>query len=249
MILFSGGQSERNKPYYHYCHDWLQNFVNENLRFKKNILFISWAIWGNHTADDMYKYGQEHWGQFGLTLNALHQQPDYLKAILESDAIIVSGGSIHMLVRELELNSLMIPLKDKIDSGCIYIGTSSGSIITGPTMHTAIEPPFVHIPSHKTLNVLPFQLSAHYYDVSSEEFHNGPTPQTRIKNYLHLNPDPKPVICMKDGSFLYINNKTMTAMGQKEITVFDRKLRKHIFEPNQDMSQLLSYRTKYYKIK
>ncbi len=247
MLLFSGGQSERNQPYYHYCHDWLQQFLSNSLPPDPKILFISWAVWGGHDADKMFSYGQEHWGQFGLKLAALHQQDDYLKAIENTDAIIVGGGSIHMLVNDLEKTDLMDVIKDKVRRGCLYIGTSAGSVITGPSMHTASEPPLIHIPSHKTLGILPFQLNSHYYEVNSDQFHNGPTPDARIKNYLQLNPEPRPVVCLRDGSFLHIHDNSITVGGVKPVTVFDLGLKKDTFEPGTNLKSLLNYRGKYYK--
>lgn len=247
MLLFSGGQSQRHQPYYHYCAPWLQKFLNRKLSKDAKILFISWAVWGGQDADAMFRYGCEHWGQFGLTLIPLHRESNYHQAIAEADAIIVGGGSIHFLVHELEEHQLMQPIRDKIKSGCLYIGTSAGAVITGPTMHTASEPPLLHIPSHKTLNILPFQLNAHFYLTGPDQFHHGPTPEARIKNYLQLNPDPRPVLCMQDGSFLYINSRSVTAMGIKDMILFDRKLQKHIFQPGDKLTRLLRPRSKYYK--
>jgi len=247
MLLFSNGQSERNQPYYHYCHNWLQDFLTHELPINPNILFISWAVWGGHTADQMFSYGQEHWGQFGLKLSALHQQEDYLKAIENADAIIVGGGSIHMLVNDLEKTNLMGVIKEKIRQGCLYIGTSAGSIITGPSMHTASEPPLIHIPSHKTLGILPFQINSHYYEVDSDYYHNGPTPSARIKNYLQLNPDPRPVACLRDGSFLQVHNGTITVRGVRNVTTFDLNLKKETFTPGTDLKSLLNFRGRYYK--
>lgn len=231
MLLFSNGQTEKNMPYYHYCKEWLQDWVDKNIKNKKKIYFISWAVWGQYDADAMFGFGQEHWGQFGLKLLPFHKQRDYLKAIEEAEAIIVSGGSIHMLVSQLEKNNLMGPLKTKIESGCPYIGTSSGSLIMGPTMHTATEPPLINIPTLVTLGVLPFQLTAHYYDHDSDEFHHGPTPYVRIKNYLQLNPEAKPVLAMRDGSYLHIEGGKIIVMGTKPMTFFDLKLNRFDFTP------------------
>lgn len=247
MLLFSGGQSERNQPYYHYCHDWLQDYLKQNLPADPKVLFISWAVWGGHDADKMFGYGQDHWGQFGLKLSALHQQEDYLKAIESADAIIVGGGSIHMLVNDLEKTDVMPLIKEKVRQGCLYIGTSAGSIIAGPTMHTASEPALIHIPSHRTLGILPFQLNAHYYEVDSDQFHNGPTPEARIKNYLQLNPEPRPVVCMRDGSFLHIQNDSITVRGVRDITTIDLLLRKETYKPGSSLKSLLNFRGRYYK--
>ena len=247
IILFGGGQSEAKKPYYHYCHDWLQDFFSRNLTNRENILFISWAIWGGHDADKMFSYGQEHWGQFGLNLKALHKAKNMTKEIEEADAIIVGGGSVHMLVRELENNRLMMPLRKKIESGCLYIGTSAGSVICGPTMHTASEPPLIHIPSHKTLGVVPFQINAHYYDNDPDAFHHGPTPATRLKNYLLLNPNPKPVVCIRDGSYLRINGGKVEVMGIHPVTVFGTDMQRYDFSPGSYIDSILDTKSVYYQ--
>lgn len=247
LILLSSGQTQKHGSYYHYCQDFLNDIFSKYLTQDSKILYIPWAIWGGQDEDTVFYWGQRHFEKFGLKLNALHQQSDYFTAIQQADAIITEGGSIHMLVRSLELNQIMLPLKDKLESGCLYLGTSSGSIITGPTMHTATEPPIIHIPSHKTLGVLPFQISPHYYDPDPEKFHDGPSPEDRIKNYLQLNPEPKPVLCLKEGSIVRVIDDSLTTHGTVETVLFDRKLQKYHFQPGSDLSKLLNYRSKYYK--
>ncbi len=246
VLLFSGGQSQKGMPYYHYCKDWLSGFLKENLSKKSKVLFVGWAVWGDHSADQMFSYGQEHWNPFGLTLTALHKEKNFFSAIEKADAIIVGGGSIHMLVNELERYGLMSAIKDKVESGCLYIGTSSGSLITGPTMHTASEPPMIHIASHKTMAILPFQINAHYYDQDPDWFHHGPIPAVRIKNYIQLNPNPRPVVCLRDGGFLLVEGNKITVMGQKAATVFDLCLRRYDFESGADLTELLNPDSRYY---
>lgn len=246
LLLFSSGQSIKGAPYYHYADNWLPGFLKENLRPKSKVVFISWALWGSYTADQMFNFGAEQWGRFGVKLIALHQQKNYFETIKKADAIIVGGGSIHVLVSELEKVGLMPAIKDRVESGCLYIGTSSGAVITGPTMHTAGEPPMIHIPSHKTMGILPFQLNAHYYDHDPDEFHHGPPPPIRMKNYLQLNPNPKPVVCLRDGGFILVDGRKITVMGEKPVTVFDLCLRRYDFEPGSDLGELLNPDSRYY---
>jgi len=233
MLLFSGGQTEVGKPYYHYARDWLKTYLEPYVG--KKILFIPWAIWNDNGADDMFRFGQEHWGQFGLTLIGLHNQLNYRKAIKQAEAIIVGGGSIHMLVNQLYKNKLFPVLKDKIESGCLYIGTSAGSIIACPGVYTAMEPPMVELLTYKTLGVIPFQITTHFYDHDPDEFHHGPAPIVRVKNYLRLSPDPKPVVCMRDGSFLQIDNGEITVRGSTPVTVLDLNFARRDLNPEEKL--------------
>ena len=231
MLLFSGGQTEVGKPYYHYAYDWLKSYLAPYVN--KKILFIPWAIWGDHGAQDMFKFGQEQWGQFGLTLTGLHNEHNFEEAIKMADVIITGGGSIHLLVNTLAKNDLFPAIRVKVNSGALYIGTSAGSIIACPTMHTALEPSMLPAVTYDTMGVIPFQIATHYYDHDPDEFHHGPPPIVRIKNYLRLNPHPYPVACLRDGSFLQIENGEITVQGIKPVTYFDLNLARTDINPGE----------------
>jgi dipeptidase E len=249
LLLIGGAQVEKRQKYYEYCQDFLNGYLRTNLPSNPKVMLIPWAIWGNYDADKMFKFSQEHWAPFGLELTPFHLQKDYFQALGEADMIIVSGGSIHSLVDNLEKNHLMEPLRERIHQGCVYVGTSSGSVIAGPTMHTATEPPLIHVMSHKTLDIVPFQINVHYYDIGPDEFHHGPPPDVRIKNYLQINPHPAPVVCLRDGSLLEIAGDKCIVRGIQPATVFTKRLKRIEFEPDSEIPLLLNYRSRYYKEK
>jgi len=247
ILLFSGGQSEQRQPYYHYADSWLPSYLQSKLTDKALIMYIPWAMWARNSADDMFKYGQEHWGRLGLELHPLHREHNMQKAIEKADAIIVGGGSIHMLTQEVARHKLMNPIRQRVREGCLYIGTSAGSVLACPTRHSATEPPPISLKRYATLGIVPFQLTPHFYERGSDRFHSGPPPLDRIYNYIAFYPHPRPVIGIKDGSALVIDGKSMHIHGEKSALIVSPDFTQHHILPKTDLTELLNTSSVYYR--
>jgi dipeptidase E len=247
VVLFSGGKSEPNMPYFHYAEAWLPDFLHKNLGEHPSIMYIPWAVWSDSDADKMFQNGQEHWGRFQLDIQPLHKQHDMVKAIEKADAIIVGGGSIHMLVQSLVEHNLMFPIHDRITNGGLYIGESAGSVLACPTRLSALEPSFIQLAEINTLDLIPFQITPHYYDVVSGTHHSGPAPSARIRNYIKLNPHSFPVLAIKDGSWLHVTHETITLLGEKTARIFNLNGSDERIPSHGDVSSLLDTDSDHYK--
>lgn len=51
-----------------------------------------------------------------------------------ADAILVSGGNTFYLMQEIQRSGSVQYLRDRVESGLVYIGTSAGSIVAGPSI-------------------------------------------------------------------------------------------------------------------
>ena len=71
--------------------------------------------------------------------NILEYRMDYDLDLNNFDAIYVLGGNTFYLLKKIRDNNFDIKLKSAIDNGCIYIGSSAGSIIMGNTIKTACD--------------------------------------------------------------------------------------------------------------
>lgn len=247
LLLFSGGQSEPNQSYYHYADSWLPVYLAEKLGSHSRVMFAPWAVWGGHSADDMFRYGSEHWGRLGISLEPLHRQGDMVRAVEEADAVIVGGGSVHMLVKSLAEHKLMPAIQRHVRDGGLYIGTSAGSVVACPTRLSAMEPPPIALERYRTMNLVPFQITPHYYEPRKDVHHSGPPPIARIRNYIAFNHDPKPVVGLKDGSCLKVENRTMTLLGEKTAMIVSPETGEDRVRPNADLSDLLDTHSAYYR--
>ncbi len=103
-------------------------------------------------------------------------------------------------------------LKDAINSGTPYLGTSAGSNIAGISMMTTNDMPIVYPPSYDTLGSIPININAHYLDPDPNSTHKGETRETRLKEFHVYNKIP--VIGLREGSWLKVNGNEMILKGK-----------------------------------
>jgi len=105
----------------------------------------------------------------------------------------------------------MIALKETLENGTPYLGTSAGSNITGLTIQTTNDMPIIYPPSFKTLGLVPFNINPHYIDSDVNSTHMGETRETRIKEFHTFNTIP--VLGLREGSWLEVKNDKITLKG------------------------------------
>lgn len=106
------------------------------------------------------------------------------EAIHKAEGIFVGGGNTFLLVKQLHDLELMYEIKEAVEKGCPYMGTSAGANITGISMQTTNDMPIVYPKSFLTLRLVNFNLNPHYLDPDPNSTHKGETRETRIKEFL-----------------------------------------------------------------
>lgn len=160
----------------------------------------------------------------------LHEFEDMKKAILNAKAIFVGGGNTFLLVKQLHELGLMTILKQSIENGAKYLGTSAGSNICGLTMQTTNDMPIVYPPSFTTLGLLNFNINPHYLDSDTLSKHKGETRETRIKEFQTLNSTN--VVGLREGSWIKINNSEITLEGELPAVIFEPGKQVYEMSPN-----------------
>ena len=154
----------------------------------------------------------------GLELKGIQDFEDPAEAIAHADGIFTGGGNTFLLVYELYRKQIMNNLKEVINNGIPYMGTSAGTNIAGLTMQTTNDMPIIYPPSFKTLGLVPFNINPHYLDPDPASTHKGETRETRIKEFHTLN--SQPVVGLREGSWLEIANNKLTLKGEPEARIF-----------------------------
>ena len=142
------------------------------------------------------------------------------KALYEAEAIFVGGGNTFVLVNELYKHDLLETLKQQIELGTPYLGTSAGSNLCGVSMQTTNDMPIVYPPSFKTLDVITFNINAHYLKADKNSTHKGETRETRIKEYHVFNNTP--VLGLQEGSWLEVLENKIILKGNKKAYWFEK---------------------------
>ena len=137
-----------------------------------------------------------------------------------ADAIFVGGGNTFRLLKTLYERDLLDTIRERVRSGLPYLGSSAGTVIAAPTMRTTNDMPIVQPPSFAALGLIPFQINPHYLDVDPQSTHKGETREERIREFLEENDTP--VVGLREGSMLRVEDDTTTLAGSKPARIFRR---------------------------
>ena len=137
-----------------------------------------------------------------------------------ADAIFVGGGNTFRLLKTLYERDLLTLIHDRVRAGLPYLGSSAGTVITAPTMRTTNDMPIVEPQSFDALGLVSFQINPHYLDPDPQSTHKGETREERIREFLEENDTP--VVGLREGSILRIENDTTTLLGEKTARIFRR---------------------------
>ncbi|MCK5825246.1 MAG: dipeptidase PepE [Ichthyobacteriaceae bacterium] len=187
---------------------------------KKEIIFIPYARPGGISLDEYTKLAKEKFSQIGLNIKGLHEFEDKIDAIKNTDGIFTGGGNTFLLVKTLHDLKLMQEIKNAIELGVLYMGTSAGSNLTGINMSTTNDMPIVYPLSFDTLGIVPFNLNPHYLDPIPNSTHKGETRETRIQEFHTQNNIP--VVGLREGSWLEVNNATIILKGGLSARIFEQ---------------------------
>lgn len=171
-----------------------------------------------------------------LNIKGVHQFNDPQQAIKDAKAIFVGGGNTFNLLHQLYQKQLISEIQNQVKLGKPYVGWSAGSNICGNSIRTTNDMPIVQPISFDALNFVPFQLNPHYTDYQPPG-HNGETRAQRIEEFCELNPD-MPVIGIREGSALLLQNKHLMLVGELNGVIFEGKSQM-VINPNQALDEYL----------
>jgi dipeptidase E len=183
----------------------------------KRVLFVPYALFDR---DKYAATAQQRFEKMGYELASAHTTSDPVQAVNETDAIFIGGGNTFRLLKALYDNELVGPIRERVASGMPYIGSSAGSNVAGPTIRTTNDMPIVQPPSFDALALVSFQLNPHYLDADPTSKHMGETREERIMQFLEENETP--VIGLREGAMLRIENGTTILRGSSGARIFRR---------------------------
>ena len=177
----------------------------------EEVIFIPYARPGGITHEEYTQKVAETFKSININIRGLHEFSNPVEALEKAKGIFTGGGNTFLLVTQLYHNNVMEVLKEVIENGTPYLGSSAGSNITGVSMQTTNDMPIIYPPSFETLGVIPFNLNPHYLDPDLQSKHMGETRETRIKEFHAFNNIP--VLGLREGSWLEVNGETIILKG------------------------------------
>ena len=128
-------------------------------------------------------------------------------------------------------------LKNKINSGIPYLGTSAGSNICGMTIGTTNDMPIVHVKSLEALGIIDFNINPHYLDPIDGFEHMGESRETRINEFHKFN--DQFVIGLREGSYLQVEGDDIYLKGLKHAVIFKKENEKFEIENGFNLKNII----------
>ena len=207
--------------------EYLHNEIKNIFLGCKNILFIPYA---RPSGISHLEYTIKVKTVFSmLGLNIIDYTNENIRSNLEKcDGIFTGGGNTFLLLSKLYEFNLIDILKNKINLGTPYLGTSAGSNICGLSIGTTNDMPIIEVESFKALGVLNFNINPHYIDRVDGIEHMGESRETRINEFHKFN--DQFVIGLREGSYLQVQGSNIYLKGLKHAIIFKKENEKFEIE-------------------
>jgi dipeptidase E len=197
--------------------DHAEKEIREFLRDATRIIFIPFALYDRQAYATR---ARERFLAMGCTLLSVHEVSNPQRAIAEAEVIFVGGGNTFRLLKALYDFDLLTVIRQKVEAGMPYIGSSAGAIVAGPSLKTTKDMPIVQPPSFDALGLVDFQISPHYLDPDPSSTHMGETQEERILQFLEENTTP--VAGLREGAMLRVEDGSITLKGSTGARIFRR---------------------------
>jgi dipeptidase E len=157
-------------------------------------------------------------GDLGYEVASAHDTDDPAGLLQQCDAVAVGGGNTFQLMAKLHETRLTDAIRDAVRTGLPYVGWSAGSNIACPTFRTTNDMPIVETPGLGALDLIPFQINAHYTEARLQD-HGGETRVERLREFVCANPGVR-VVALPEGTALRVEGDDITLIGRAEATLY-----------------------------
>lgn len=185
----------------------------------KHVLFVPFALFDR---DKYAATAQQRFAKMEYDLSSIHTAADPKRAIDETDAVFIGGGNTFRLLKALYDLDLLAPIRQRVEAGMPFIGSSAGSNVAGPTIRTTNDMPIVQPPSFDALGLVSFQINPHYLDADPNSKHMGETREERIRQFHEENDTT--VVGLREGAMLRIENGETILRGSTGARIFRKGL-------------------------
>lgn len=214
--------------------DHVEEEIKALLGHAKTVLFFPFALFDR---DGYAAKAKVRFAAMGYAVEPVQATNNPQTAIEQTDAIFIGGGNTFRLLKALQDLDLLEPIRRRVKNGTPYIGSSAGANVAGPTIKTTKDMPIVQPRSFDSLGLVPFQISPHYLDPDPASTHMGETQEERILQFLEENETP--VVGIREGAWLLIENGAVTLRGQTDARIFRRGHAPVEITPGTEISELV----------
>lgn len=232
-LLIASTSTVHGKSYLEYILPELSEFfkgVNE-------ILFIPYARPGGISHDAYTEKASAAFEKINIRVRGIHEFTNPFGAINSAKGIFTGGGNTFLLLKQLYDTKIISSIKNVVENGTPYFGTSAGSNITGLTIQNTNDMPIIYPPSFTSFGFINFNINPHYLDPDPNSTHMGETRETRINEFHTLNTIP--VLGLREGSWIHVNGTKTVLKGSLFARLFQQGKQPIELPPDTDLNFLM----------
>lgn len=197
--------------------DHAEEELRDALGAIRSVLFVPFAL---RDRDAYAVQARRRFEMMGYTLDSVHDAANPKNAVAKADAIFIGGGNTFRLLDNLYQVDLLVPIRRRVEEGMLYLGSSAGAVVAGPTIKTTNDMPIVQPPSFNSLGLIRFQINAHYLDPDPNSTHMGETREVRINQFLEDNETA--VVGLREGCMIRVEHGVHLLKGRTNARIFRR---------------------------
>src|SRR5688572_25852261 len=118
--------------------DQAEGEIRSFLRGVRVVLFVPYAL---YDRDAYAAMAQERFARMGYNLESIHKASDPQQAVNNAESIFVGGGNTFRLLKALYDTDVLHTIRERVNNGTPYIGSSAGANVAGPTIKTTKDMP------------------------------------------------------------------------------------------------------------
>jgi dipeptidase E len=215
--------------------DHAEGEIRDFLGSVKQLLFIPFAL---HNRDAYARQARERCKAMGYELESAHEIADARQAVHNAEAVFIGGGNTFRLLKALYDFDLLLPIRQRVAQGMLYIGSSAGSNVACPTIRTTNDMPIVQPPSFEALGLVRFQINPHYLDPDPQSTHKGETREERLGQFLEENSTA--VVGLREGAMLRVEQGSIELKGVSGARLFRRGHEPLELKPGEKLNPYIS---------
>ncbi|CAG0919471.1 unnamed protein product [Notodromas monacha] len=160
-------------------------------------------------------------------------------------AISVGGGNTFLLLKRMYDAGIVSAIKKRVLGGVPYLGVSAGSNVAAVNICTTNDMPIIQPLKLEGIGLLPFNINVHFENRGDcAASRRNESRVDRLRDYLELYEGAPPIVCIRDGSALYVEGTTLGYVGVSCGKLFQRGEDEPMDLPvGTDLSFLLKNRT------
>jgi dipeptidase E len=169
--------------------------------------------------------------KLGIKCRSISEFENPLEAVRADDVqgIFIGGGNTFNLLKLLYDHKLIGGIRERVQQGLPYMGSSAGTVVACPGIYTTNDMPIVEPKSLTALGLVPFQINPHFVPGSLLPGHNGETREERIRQFHRVS--QVPVVGVTEGSWIEVRGTSYVVQGGDEAI---------LFRPSQDATKISS---------